>query len=486
MKFKIVVVFFIVLLVGSSKTFSQSTKRFACIGDYGTGASVQSVANLVSSWNPDFVITVGDNNYTPNDSSSASWDNEVGQYYGSFIKYPAGSTSTYAPGQSSNKFFPALGNHDWDAGIAGWHNYFELPGNERYYDVVQGSVHLFFIDSDIRETDGIASSSIQGQWLQSGLANSRSPWKIVVFHHPPYSSSSVHGNTIDLQWPFASWGASLVLTGHDHTYERIVKSGFNYIVNGLGGRPLYDFRTPPEPGSVVRYNANYGAMLITATPQVLKVEVFSVANSLVDSLTLSAHSLPIVLSSFAGTVVSRNRVRLNWSTLSELNNYGFEVQRRSDSLLEFLTIPGGFVPGHGTTITPQSYTFTDSAALQGRSEYRLKQIDLNGDVHLTDPIQIDILTEVASTRTSHFRLEQNFPNPFNPTTTLRYSLERTAHVRLTLYDELGKEITRIVDGEKHQGVHEVVLRTQNFSTGTYFYRLESEGKSDTRRLVVLK
>ncbi len=104
----------------SSVSFSQSQIKIACVGDYGTGTPVQTVANLIASWNPDLVFTTGDNNYTPNNTSVASWDNEVGQYYGQFIRFPVGVPSTYAPGPSTNRFFPALGNHDWEAGISGW------------------------------------------------------------------------------------------------------------------------------------------------------------------------------------------------------------------------------------------------------------------------------------------------------------------------------------------------------------------------------
>jgi hypothetical protein len=486
MKFKFLVVLTITLPLNSFQAFSQVPVRFACVGDYPTGASVQSVANLVASWNPDFIFTVGDNNYTPNNPSVASWDNEVGQYYGAFIKYPAGSTSAYSPGPPTNRFFPALGNHDWDADIAGWYNYFDLPGNERYFEVVKGPVHLYFIDSDSREPDGCTSTSVQGQWLQSRLANSGSPWKIVVFHHPPYSSSTAHGNTPYMQWPFAEWGATLVVNGHDHVYERIVKSEFNYVVNGLGGAPLYVFNATPEPGSVVRYSDNYGAMLFTATTQTLIVKAYSITHELIDSLGFAASSLPVTLSSFAGTVLSNNRVRLNWTTLGELNNYGFEVQRRVQATDEFLTIHNSFVPGHGTTISPHAYAFTDFNPPSGRLEYRLKQIDLDGEIHFIDPISLSTITSAPPSVGVHFHLYQNYPNPFNPATTIRYSLERTAQVRLALFDGLGKEVALLIVAEQEQGVHEIQLATCDLSSGTYFYRLESSGFSETKRLLIMK
>src|SRR5439155_10652593 len=100
-------------------------------------------------------------------------------------------------------------------------------------------------------------------WLHDRLAASTEPWKLVYFHHSPYSSGATYGSHPDLQWPFQQWGASAVLTGHDHEYERLIVGGFPYFVNGLGGRSIYSFATP-LPQSVARYNGDYGAMLVDA------------------------------------------------------------------------------------------------------------------------------------------------------------------------------------------------------------------------------
>src|SRR5436305_11759591 len=124
---------------------SASSVRFAVIGDYGdAGQNELDVANLVHGWNPDFVITTGDNNY--NDGAASTIDRNIGQYYHDFI-FPY--TGTYGPGAPFNKFFPALGNHDWvTAGAAPYLSYFTLPNNERYYDFASGPAHFYSIDSD--------------------------------------------------------------------------------------------------------------------------------------------------------------------------------------------------------------------------------------------------------------------------------------------------------------------------------------------------
>lgn len=268
----------------STPLFGQT---FAIIGDYGSaGQNEEDVANLVKSWNPDFVITTGDNNYP--DGEATTIDPNIGQYYHDFIYNYQGS---YGPGSPENRFFPSLGNHDWNTTNAQpYIDYFTLLNNERYYDFVWGEVHFFAVDSDWDEPDGVESTSTQGQWMESALANSTSRWKIVYFHHPPYSSGS-HGNQDWMQWPFEAWGASAVLAGHDHTYERIILNGFPYFVNGLGGRSRYSFGNP-VPGSEVRYNSDYGAMRVVATPSNITFEFINRAGVLIDSYTIGPLSVP--------------------------------------------------------------------------------------------------------------------------------------------------------------------------------------------------
>src|SRR6185369_16739457 len=158
---------------------------------------------------------------------------------------------SYGAGAAQNRFWPSLGNHDWmTASAQPYLNYFALPNNERYYDFVKGDVHFFVIDSDPAETDGTSSTSTQGNWLKNKLAASSSKWKVVYFHHAPYCSDQMHGSTTYMQWPFKTWGADIVLSGHAHIYERIITDGFPYIVNGLGGESIYSFISTPVPGSV--------------------------------------------------------------------------------------------------------------------------------------------------------------------------------------------------------------------------------------------
>jgi tartrate-resistant acid phosphatase type 5 len=254
--------------------------RFAVIGDYGiAGPAEQSVAALVAGWDPDFVITAGDNNYPL--GAAETIDDNIGQFYHPFI-FPY--TGGYGQGSTYNRFFPAPGNHDWyTPGMKAYLDYFSLPGNERYYDFRAGPVHFFALDSDPSEPDGVNADSVQAHWLKSALADEPGCWNLVYFHHPPYSSSA-HGSTVYMQWPFANWGVTAVLSGHDHVYERIQWDGMLYFVDGLGGNSTYGFGTP-VPGSIVRYNANWGALLVTAGEDKIHYAFYAVDGTLIDDVT---------------------------------------------------------------------------------------------------------------------------------------------------------------------------------------------------------
>jgi tartrate-resistant acid phosphatase type 5 len=270
-----------VFLIGiNQRTYTQV--RFAAIGDYGlAGENELAVANLVKSWNPDFIITLGDNNYPLGADSTI--DQNIGQYYHEYI-YPY--NGIYGSGGSVNRFFPALGNHDWYSDSAHpYLNYFELPGNERYYDFIWGNVHLFILDSDSTEPDGVTDTSVQAMWLKNALQYSLEKWNIICVHHAPYSSGP-HGSTHYTRWAYKEWGADLVLSGHDHDYERLVVDSLTYIVNGLGGHSIYAFVDTLEE-SVFRNNENYGALLIEADDEKLSYQFFNIMGELIDPVIVN-------------------------------------------------------------------------------------------------------------------------------------------------------------------------------------------------------
>ncbi|SNR38946.1 metallophosphoesterase [Hymenobacter mucosus] len=270
-----------ILLLSLSSLASLQAQRFAVVGDFGSGRSTEGdVAKLINSWQPEFIITMGDNNYER--GSAATIDANIGQFYHSYINNYKGS---YGAGSSTPRFFPSLGNHDLYTSLGQpYFDYFTLPGNERYYDFVRGNVHFFVLNSDETEPDGNTSESVQARWLRAGLAAATEPWKVVYMHHAPYSSGP-HGSTVALQWPYRAWGASVVLAGHDHQYERLQVDSLTYIVNGLGGHSRYS-TLAPVPGSRFRYTGNYGAMRVQASPDSLHFAFITRSGQLIEQFTL--------------------------------------------------------------------------------------------------------------------------------------------------------------------------------------------------------
>jgi hypothetical protein len=256
--------------------------RFGVIGDFGqAGEAAESVAALVKSWNPAFIVTTGDNNYPS--GSAETIDANIGQYYHEYIGNYNGQ---YGPGSPTHRFFPCLGNHDWEgANAQPYFDYFTLPNNERYYTFTQGPIQFFALDSMPGEPDGITSDSAQGLWLQQKLAASGACWKVVFFHHSPHSSG-LHGSMKWMRWPFKEWGADVVLSGHDHNYERLIIDGFPYFINGLGGGARYDLRNPQE-GSQIFFNKTHGAQLVEVNGGSITLTFVTRDGDVVDTHTLT-------------------------------------------------------------------------------------------------------------------------------------------------------------------------------------------------------
>lgn len=223
-------------------------------------------------------------------------------------------------------------------------------------------------------------------------------------------------------------------------------------------------------------------------------------NGLIDEVRISDTArfvfnapIPVQLASFSAVVVnSRGHVNLRWMTLSETNNYGFEVQKSMTQTSQYQTIPNSFLAGHGTTLEPHHYAYVDTATHTGRWFYRLKQIDLDGTLHITEPISITITTSVAENAPSEFKLYQNHPNPFNPTTELRYQTSEVSFVSLRVFDLLGREVAKLVNEELPAGTYTRIFDATHLTSGVYFYRLQARptdagrGFVATRKMVLIQ
>ena len=197
--------------------------------------------------------------------------------------------------------------------------------------------------------------------------------------------------------------------------------------------------------------------------------------------------LPVQLASFTAVLVVPGSVRLDWSTLTETNNYGFQVEKGTAALTGYAGVAGGFVPGHGTTAVPHNYSFVDSAVEGGTWFYRLKQTDLDGTFHYSDGVQVDVLAGVAERPLpDEFALDQNYPNPFNPATTIEYALPRQSHVTLEIFTILGERVATLVNETRQAGYHGVRFDGSGLASGLYIYRLAAGDMKMTKRMLLVK
>ncbi|MGE5313631.1 MAG: hypothetical protein ACM3Q4_02955 [Acidobacteriota bacterium] len=189
-----------------------------------------------------------------------------------------------------------------------------------------------------------------------------------------------------------------------------------------------------------------------------------------------ASALPVELNSFTAASV-RGRVELAWSTAGEVNNCGFDVERRMNG--EWTRI--GFVEGAGTTNVPQRYTFVDAGA-KGNVSYRLRQIDRNGGFAYTQTVDVE-----AALTPEDYRLSQNYPNPFNPSTTLTFAMREAEYVRLTVHDILGREAATLFEGvARPNEFYRLRFDAKDLPGGTYFYRLRSASRSEAGKMTLMK
>ena len=189
--------------------------------------------------------------------------------------------------------------------------------------------------------------------------------------------------------------------------------------------------------------------------------------------------LPVELSSFTANVIGKS-VKLKWQTATEINNYGFDIERCALSNKNESWEKIGFVNGSGNSNSPKDYSFEDKNVTAGKYQYRLKQIDNDGQFEYSKVI------ETLLSKPTEFSLEQNFPNPFNPTTTIRFSIPEAVHIKITIFNLLGQEIAVLVDEIRESGSHSVDFNASQLNSGIYIYKIESGSFIQTRKMTLIK
>ncbi|HCY74960.1 MAG TPA: hypothetical protein DHV28_03495 [Ignavibacteriales bacterium] len=266
-------------------------------------------------------------------------------------------------------------------------------------------------------------------------------WEVGFVARQTQTNSSFHKMPIEIKLSFS--------TGADTTI-RVMNDSNNQI---------YSWNFNRQPVSIV-FDPSNNIVLKTATLSVIP-------------------PLPVELTSFSASVIN-NSVVLNWITATELNNYGFEIEKTSSLTAIPVWENIGFVNGNGTTSSPSIYTFNDTKVTAGKYLYRLKQIDNNGSYKYSNEIEVDFSLP------NKYELEQNFPNPFNPITTIKYQIPVSGIVTLTVFNTLGQEVLQLVNGLQQAGIHEVKFDGTNLTSGIYFYQLESGTFNQIRKLVLIK
>jgi hypothetical protein len=237
----------------------------------------------------------------------------------------------------------------------------------------------------------------------------------------------------------------------------------------------------PQPNPTSNLFAGTTAKAVNDT-----IKIFAVGGSLTNfpgefnGAAFTDFLIPVELTSFSA-ITSGSDVNLYWRTATEVNNFGFQVERNSG--VGYVSI--GFVPGAGTNSEPQLYSFTDAGLKSGHYFYRLKQMDYDGSFAYSNIISVDVVAP------SQFFLEQNYPNPFNPSTTIGFSLAVDSKVTLKIYNALGQEVSILANENLSEGFHQKIFNASSLNSGVYFYRLDATGIdgqtfSQVRKMILTK
>ncbi len=256
---------------------------------------------------------------------------------------------------------------------------------------------------------------------------------------------------------------SIPQTGDSHAEI----SGAVYLGGGVFAATDFVFDSGPTNG----YTITSGGVvtLLGATPMLVRGLAY------VDAV------LPVELSSFVSSI-NGNDVTLNWTTASETNNSGFDIER---SAINGTWAAVGNVAGNGTSSNGHSYSFTDRGVSSGNYNYRLKQIDFNGNFEY-----FQLSNEVNVGIPNQFDLSQNYPNPFNPSTNINYDIPVDGKVNITVFDMSGKEVGTLVNEVKTAGYYTINFNASSLSSGIYFYKisLDANGQNfvSTKKMTLIK
>ncbi|MGB5895547.1 MAG: T9SS type A sorting domain-containing protein, partial [Ignavibacteriaceae bacterium] len=295
-------------------------------------------------------------------------------------------------------------------------------------------------------------------------------------------AESVYGQPLDYFFQEWIYGEKFPVYNVWWSYNLVSGQTYRMYLNiAQDVKPNPPFFTMPVQ---IKINTSLGDTIVTvfnnAQNQDFQFDVIGAPQSIVFDpnnwiLKTVESILPIELISFTGRV-ENGKILLEWTTATEINNLGFEIQRSLDNN-HFNTI--GFVEGNGSTTERNEYKFVDEG-FQGKIYYRLKQIDYDGNFSFSNVIEINGVTVTT------MELEQNYPNPFNPSTKIKYQIADAGFVNLRVYDVLGNEVVTLINKEMQTGSYEVEFVANNLPSGIYYYTLNAGEFAQTRKMILLK
>jgi len=223
-----------------------------------------------------------------------------------------------------------------------------------------------------------------------------------------------------------------------------------------------------------------GTTLDIGTGTDVCTDEFTGSGALTGSGTICDAPLPVELTSFTAELKNKS-VTLKWETVTEVDNYGFDVERKTGTG-DWEKI--GFVEGHGNSNSPKFYSFKDNHLNGGyKLYYRLKQIDTDGSFEYSEVINVYVVPE-------SYELAQNYPNPFNPVTNIKFSVPEQSRVKITVYNMLGEKVIELVNAEYEPGFYEIQFNSSAsgfiLSSGMYIYTLESESFRTIKKMMLLR
>lgn len=291
--------------------------------------------------------------------------------------------------------------------------------------------------------------------------------------------------------------SGIIIMDMEGTYTGNIHKNYDrydnwYLEHGASGQLTVDFSFTGTQAvckissATGNYNSSYVEANISQNSSAEisvdanKYYTFNIATFLSDgtySIELTGGGLlPVVLTNFKG-LKTENGILLQWETATEINNYGFELERsRNGNIFNKIA----FVEGYGNSNSPKFYSFTDESAEWGKYFYRLKQIDFTGVFEYSNVIEVDI----GNPR--KYELEQNYPNPFNPVTTISFSLPEASFVNLEVYDILGRNTVLLINEILEAGEHSFEFNAGSLPSGIYYYKITAGEFTKTNKMILLK